>query len=96
MELLEDADESLLVDGFVFGPRDLSLAMGYPDGPNHPEVQTVIDEAIAIMRQADMWVGMTAGTAVSAQKEIKRGAQIILTSLPNLLKQGTLDFLSTS
>jgi 4-hydroxy-2-oxoheptanedioate aldolase len=81
------------VDGFVFGPRDLSLTMGFPDGPNHPEVQAVIDEAIAIMRDGGVWVGITAGTAVSAQQQIARGAQIILNSLPNLIKRGVGDFL---
>lgn len=84
------------VDGFVFGPRDLSLTMGYPDGPNHPEVQNVIDEAIAIMQGARSWVGITAGTAVAAQQQVQRGAQIILNSLPNLLKQGAAQFLSQS
>ncbi|WP_420630133.1 HpcH/HpaI aldolase family protein [Candidatus Leptofilum sp.] len=81
------------VDGFVFGPRDLSLTMGYPDGPNHPEVQAVIDEAIAIMQDAGCWVGITAGTAVAAQQQIQRGAQIILNSVPNLLKQSAANFL---
>jgi 4-hydroxy-2-oxoheptanedioate aldolase len=81
------------VDGFVFGPRDLSLTMGYPDGPNHPEVQAVIDEAMGIMQRAGVWIGITAGTAVAAQAQINRGAHIILTSLPNLLKQGASSFL---
>jgi len=84
------------VDGFVFGPRDLSLTMGFPDGPNHPEVQAVIDEAIGIMRDGGVWVGITAGTAVSAQQQIARGAQIILNSLPNLLKRSAADFLTAS
>jgi 4-hydroxy-2-oxoheptanedioate aldolase len=81
------------VDGFVFGPRDLSLTMGYADGPNHPAVQDVIDEAIAIMRSASLWVGITAGTASGAQQQIRRGAQIILTSLPSLLQQSASAFL---
>jgi len=96
LQQLPDLVQVSGIDGFVFGPRDLSLSMGYPDGPNHPQVQTVIDEAIAIMRQAEVYVGITAGTAVAAQNQINRGAQIILTSLPNLLKQGSSEFLSTS
>ncbi len=84
------------VDGFVFGPRDLSLTMGYPEGASHPNVQAVIDEAIAIMRGAGCWVGITAGTAVASQQQIERGAQIILNSLPNLLKRGAAEFLSQS
>ena len=96
LDLLPDMVRVPGVDGFVFGPRDLSLTMGYPDGPNHPEVQAVIDDAIVIMRQADLWVGITAGTAVAAQQQRQRGAQIILNSLPNLLKRSTADFLPIS
>lgn len=82
------------VDGFVIGPRDLSMSMGFSDGPDHPEVQAVIDQAIGIMRDADLWVGITAGTAVAAQHQMQRGAQIILNSVPNLLKQSSQMFLS--
>jgi 2-keto-3-deoxy-L-rhamnonate aldolase RhmA len=42
------------VDACIIGPRDLSLNMGFPDGPNHHEVQTVIDQAIAIMKNANI------------------------------------------
>jgi 4-hydroxy-2-oxoheptanedioate aldolase len=81
------------VDGFVIGPRDLSLSMGFPDGPNHPEVQAVIDEAIAIFRAAGVWAGTTAGSAEAARQQIDRGAQIILNSLPNLLRRSSDAFL---
>ncbi len=81
------------VDGFVIGPRDLSLSMGFPDGPNHPEVQAVIDEAIAIFNRAGVWTGITAGSAEAARHQIDRGAQIILNSLPNLLRRSSDAFL---
>ncbi len=81
------------VDGFVFGPRDLSLVMGYPDGPNHPEVQTLIDEAIGIIKGAGLIVGITASTRETAVSQINRGATFILNSLPALLKQSSFSFL---
>ena len=84
------------VDGFVIGPRDLALSMGYPDGANHPEVQAIIDQAIAIIRGAGLAVGITAGTAVAAQAQINRGATIILNSLPNLIRQSSAAFLGTA
>ncbi|MCP5096669.1 MAG: host specificity protein [Chloroflexi bacterium] len=84
------------VDGFVIGPRDLSLSMGFADGANHPEVQAVIDQAIGIIREAGLAVGITAGTAVAAQAQIDRGATIILNSLPNLIKQSSAMFLGTA
>ena len=81
------------VDGFVIGPRDLALSMGYADGPNHPEVQNMIDEAINIMRKAGVAAGITAGTHAAAQAQIKRGANFILTSLPGLMKLAVDSFL---
>ena len=81
------------VDGFVFGPRDLSMTMGFYDGPNHPQVQSVIDEAIKIIRQSGLFVGTTAGTNQTAKVEIERGATFILTTIPNLLKQSGTAFL---
>ena len=81
------------VDGFVFGPRDLSLMMGFPDGPNHAEVQAVIDTAVKIIRQAGLFVGTTAASRADAQAQINRGALFILTSVPTLLKQSSFSFL---
>lgn len=81
------------VDGFVFGPRDLSLVMGYADGPNHPEVQALIDEAIHIIKNAGLIVGITASTRETAVSQINRGATFILNSLPALLKQSSFSFL---
>src|SRR5215216_6199885 len=39
------------VDAIVIGPRDLSLNMGFLDGPNHSEVQEMIDRVIAICKK---------------------------------------------
>ncbi|MEM7116059.1 MAG: aldolase/citrate lyase family protein [Chloroflexota bacterium] len=82
------------VDGCIIGPRDLSLAMGFADGPNHVEVTAVIDQAITIMNDADVWPGITAGTAAAAQTQLNCGAKIILNSLPALIRQSSEAFLS--
>ncbi len=81
------------VDGFVIGPLDLSLSMGYADGPGHPEVQKVIDQVIDIIRSAGLWVGITAGTGEAARAQIERGAQLILNLIPNLISQSSYTFL---
>ena len=94
LDVLPDMVQVPGVDGFVFGPRDLSLIMGYADGPNHPEVQTVIDEAIRIIKEAGLIVGITAGTRETAVSQIDRGADFILNSLPTLLKQSSFAFLN--
>ncbi len=82
------------VDGFVLGPRDLALSMGYADSASHPEVQRRIDDAIGIIRQAGLWVGITASSYASAQEQIGREAAIILTTLPGLLQAGATQMLT--
>lgn len=76
------------VDGFVIGPRDLALSMGYADSANYPDVQQRINEAIGIIRQAGLWVGITANNQVAAQQQIDRGAAMILTTMPGLIQAG--------
>lgn len=81
------------VDGIMFGPRDLSLSMGFPDGPQHAEVQAVIDKALTIIRGANRWAGITAGTAEAARAEVARGSQFILNSVSTLIQHSSKDFL---
>ncbi|MDQ3004117.1 MAG: aldolase/citrate lyase family protein [Chloroflexota bacterium] len=81
------------LDACIIGPRDLSLNMGFPDGPNHPEVQDVIDKAINIARTADIIAGITAGTHADAEIQITRGATMILAAAQSLVLAGSSNFL---
>jgi 4-hydroxy-2-oxoheptanedioate aldolase len=81
------------LDACVIGPRDLSLNMGFPDGPNHPEVQSVIDKAIEIMKEAGVVAGITAGTRADAEAQVKRGARMILAGAQSLVLAGSKSFL---
>ena len=81
------------LDACVIGPRDLSLNMGFPDGANHPEVQNVIDQAIAIMKQVGISAGITAGTRADAAKQVARGASMILAASQSLILSGSKQFL---
>lgn len=81
------------LDACIIGPRDLSLNMGFPDGPNHPEVQVVIDGAIAIMKEANIVAGITAGTRADTAKQVARGAQMILAASQSLIVSGSQAFL---
>lgn len=81
------------VNAVMIGPRDLSLNMGFADGPNHPEVQAMIDQVIAICQQAGVAAGMTAGTHTDAEKQIARGATMILGIAQLLILQGASRFL---
>jgi 4-hydroxy-2-oxoheptanedioate aldolase len=84
------------VDGFIVGPRDLSMAMGFYDGPAHPEVREVMDHVFQTVRGASLFVGTTAGTGEDAKSLIERGARIILPSVSGLLKVGAASFLGTA
>jgi len=81
------------IDGIVIGPVDLSLSMGFTDGPDHREVQDVIDRAIRIIRDAGLAAGITAATRDAAQAQMARGANLILNSVSNLIAQSSQVFL---
>src|SRR5215216_7496534 len=66
------------VDAVVIGPRDLSLNMGFPDGPSHPEVQEMIDRVVAICKKTGVAAGITAGSRTDAATQVARGATLIL------------------
>ncbi len=81
------------VDAVVIGPRDLSLNMGFPDGPNHPEVQEMIDRVIAICQKKDVAAGITAGSRADAEKQVARGATLILAIAQLVISAGSREFL---
>ncbi len=81
------------VDACLVGPRDLSLTMGFPDGPNHPEVQAVIDRAIGVMKTAGIAAGITAASRTDAAAQVARGANMILVAAQGLVLFGAKAFL---
>jgi 4-hydroxy-2-oxoheptanedioate aldolase len=81
------------VDAVVIGPRDLSLNMGFPDGPNHAEVQEMIDRVIAVCNRVNVVVGITSGSRADAAKQVARGVNMILTAAQWVLLHGAKEFL---
>lgn len=81
------------VDVVVIGPRDLSLNMGFPDGPNHPEVQAMIDRVVALCKRANVAVGITAGSRADSAKQVARGATMILAVAQFVITAGSKEFL---
>ena len=81
------------LDACMIGPRDLSLNMGFPDGPNHSELHSVIDKAIRVMKESGIVAGITAGTRADAENQIKRGATMILAGAQSLVLAGSKSFL---
>ena len=81
------------VDAVVIGPRDLSLNMGFPDGPNHPEVQEMIDRVIAICKKTGVAARITAGSRADSAQQVARGATMILAIAQFIIAAGSREFL---
>ena len=81
------------VDAVVIGPRDLSLNMGFPDGPNHPEVQSMIDRVVALCKRVNVAVGITAGSRADSANQVARGATMILAIAQFVITAGSKEFL---
>lgn len=81
------------VDAVVVGPRDLSLNMGFLDGPNHPEVQEMIDMVVAICKRTGVAAGITAGSRTDSAHQVARGMTMILAIAQLVIQAGSKDFL---
>ena len=95
-EAIENLDELLTVagiDGFVIGPRDLAMSMGYYDGPGHDEVRKTIGGVVERINKAGLIVGTTAATGDQARALVDRGVLFCLNSFAGLLKSATSDFM---
>ncbi len=95
-EAIDNIDDLLTVegiDGFVIGPRDLAMSMGYYDGPGHDEVKRTIAGVVDKIRKAGLIAGTTAATGDQAKALIDRGVLFCLNSFAGLLKSATGDFM---
>jgi 4-hydroxy-2-oxoheptanedioate aldolase len=96
VEAIDNLDELLAVegvDGFVIGPRDLAMSMGYYDGPGHDEVKRTIAGVVERIRKAGLIAGTTAATGDQAKALIDRGVLFCLNSFAGLLKSAAGDFM---
>lgn len=82
------------VDGFIIGPRDLAMSMGYYDGPGHDEVKKVLNEIFETIKASDKWFGTVAGNADQAKTLIQKGASMVMNSVQGLIKASGTAFLS--
>jgi 4-hydroxy-2-oxoheptanedioate aldolase len=95
IEAVKQLDHMLKVpgiDGFIIGPRDLAMSMGFYDGPGHPEVTAVVDDIMKAVITAGLVIGTTAGTGEQAKALTDKGARIILNSVSGLLKSAATAF----
>ncbi|GAB4034960.1 HpcH/HpaI aldolase family protein [Spirosoma jeollabukense] len=95
-EAIANLDDLLTVegiDGFVIGPRDLAMSMGYFDGPGHDEVKRTIAGVVDKIKKAGLIAGTTAATGDQAKALIDRGVLFCLNSFAGLLKSAAGDFM---
>ncbi len=81
------------VDGFILGPRDLALSMGFTDGPAHAAVKAMIDKAIEVVTGAGKIFGTVAATAEQAKELTEKGATLLLNSVQGLLAPAVKAFM---
>ena len=96
MEAIDNLDALLDVagiDGFVLGPRDLAMSMGYYDGPGHDEVKRTIAGVVERIKKAGLIAGTTAATGDQAKALVDRGVLFCMNTFGGLLKTATNDFL---
>ncbi len=96
MECVENLEEMCKidgVDGFIIGPRDLAMSMGFYDGPGHDEVKKMLDHIFKKVLASGKFYGTVAGTADRAQELIDKGASMILNSVQGLIKGSAKSFL---
>jgi 4-hydroxy-2-oxoheptanedioate aldolase len=65
------------VDGVFIGPSDLSAAMGHRGNPGHPEVQRVIEDAIARIRAAGKAAGILIADETLAKRYLELGCTFV-------------------
>ena len=82
------------IDGFIIGPRDLAMSMGFMDGPAHDEVKEVIDQIFKIVLAAGLVIGTVAGTGDQAKALIEKGALFCLNSVQGLIKSAATQFIA--
>lgn len=97
MEAVNNLKEMCAIDsinGFILGPRDLALSMGFVDGPNHQEVRQIINQCIEIVVGAGKFFGTVAATAEQAKELTEKGVTLLLNSVQGLLTPSIKSFMS--
>jgi 4-hydroxy-2-oxoheptanedioate aldolase len=84
------------VDGFIIGPRDLAMAMGFPSGPGCPEVEEAIDRITKTVLDAGLLIGTVAPTGARAKELAAKGHRILLHSVTALLKNGAAAYFAAA
>lgn len=79
------------VDAVFIGPADLSVGMGHPGNPGHPEVQQAIETVIKVAKAAGKPVGILAPLEEDARRYEALGCHFIAVGIDiSLLRQSAM------
>jgi 4-hydroxy-2-oxoheptanedioate aldolase len=73
------------VDGVFIGPSDLSAGLGQLGNPNHPEVLSAIDQAIAVIISSGKAAGILTTDDKLAQRYLSLGCTFVAVGLDAVL-----------
>ncbi|WP_447957116.1 HpcH/HpaI aldolase family protein [Vreelandella sp. EE7] len=80
------------VDAIFIGPADLSVGMGYPGNPGHPDVQRAIEKVVQTVKASGKPVGILAPREDDARRYQALGCQFIAVGVDiSLFRQGALE-----
>ncbi len=80
-DALSNLDDILAVPGIdiaLLAPNDLSLNMGYPGQPDHPEVVAAIADAETRILNSEVALGGVAASSEVAREKIQRGYRVLV------------------
>ncbi|MCC4289099.1 HpcH/HpaI aldolase family protein [Vreelandella aquamarina] len=83
------------VDAVFIGPADLSIGLGHPGNPGHPEVQESIQSVIAATNSAGKACGILAPVEADAKRYLELGCSFIAVAIDiSAMRQALKDTLS--
>ncbi|MCZ2257357.1 HpcH/HpaI aldolase family protein [Sporosarcina sp. G11-34] len=98
-QAVENFEEIMSVPGIdmaFIGATDLAVSMGYPDGPDHPEVQKVIQGLFEKGREQGVLLGAVAGSSKEVKRELERGANYVLVVGTSIISKALTEVLDAS
>lgn len=88
VEAVKNLDEMLTVKGIdvmFIGPTDLSVSMGYPGNPGHPEVQATIARCVEKITAAGLCPGILVNNADDFHKFAAMGIRYLPTNITTVV-----------
>ena len=95
VEAIENLKDMVEVDGvdvFFIGSGDLSQSMGYPGQQTHPEVQTLMEKGVTVIREAGRVAGVSCPDSY-VPKFLDMGVQYFHGNVNSLIQNASLSYL---